>query len=153
MCFYHESAWYAELVETESCQSNGSVMCEECHRIIPEGEGYTHTYIQEHEECQRCYNGECACVDDGDCECEECRCDEPEYGESYEYDTCTLCQKVLKAIEAVEIANGCKGEETQPGVGELKTAMWHDEGGAYAARALQMCPDIGPHLELLKGQA
>lgn len=61
-------------------------------------------------------------------------------------DICTECTKLLKAIEASEIEEGCNPDESQPGFGELYDAMSEDDAGRYRAKAAAMFPEIADHV-------
>ena len=129
MCFINECGWCAEINEEADEIALEKTRCNECDRIIPSGD-FMHTiHQQEFEECQACANGECDCheVDDSCCQCEE-----PDYGETFDYVRCLQCDRFLKAVEAAEIKAGCSINEARP----LMPRMIEDisDGGRQEAR-------------------
>jgi hypothetical protein len=144
MCFYHDYDWSAQVVEEDDSVSNGTVRCDECFQKIAVGERYRHTYMQEYEECRRCVDDSYAFdEDDFDPDNEECKAGRHCVGETYDYDVCERCQKLLKVIKSVEEDDGCKGAETQPSLGELREVFWEsDHAVDYIDRALKDYPEL-----------
>lgn len=146
MCFINDYDWYASVATDEETTADKSTKCFECHRAIPAGETFRHIDQQEHEVCTQdpesdYYEGEE--TDQIGCKCEPGKCD---FGETFSCDICTECTKLLKAIEASEIEEGCSPDESQPGFGELCDAMSEDDGGRYRAKAAAMFPEIAGHV-------
>lgn len=120
MCFYHDSDWQAEVSEQTTLTATKPVHCDECRRTIAVGDGYVHVYQQQYEE---------PLEEDGDC------------GETYDYDRCLDCDRLLRAIAAVEKDRGCPPYSALPALTELREAM-EEDGADYAARAVEMFPDL-----------
>ena len=131
MCFYHDPGWCAEVYEDATGPCPGRSRCEECRCIIHPGEVRRSISMREYEECPECGGEGCP--------------DGCHHGESFECDICEPCCRLLEVIEAVEIANGCRGDETQPGLGELREAL-RDQGEEYIDRALELHPTVANHL-------
>jgi hypothetical protein len=148
VCFYHDDdGWHAEVYEAGVETATSDRKCQECRGQIPAGERYYHLYAQQHEQCVTCGGN----PDDEDFRDDtECTCAEPDFGETMTYDCCLDCRRVLEAIQASEEEAGCRDEETRPALWQLRQAM-RDEGERYAARALLLYPDLGPHLAVLMG--
>jgi hypothetical protein len=59
---------------------------------------------------------------------------------------CGECIKLLKAIEAHEIAEGCPEYARQPLYGELGDVFWsHQQNWEYAEKAVAMYPELFRH--------
>lgn len=129
MCFYHDYGWVAEISEKTEGVATVPTACDECHQVIHPGEFLLHIFQQQHSE-------DSWAEDHGD--------DEPfEPGETFEYDRCERCHKLLQAIRAAEEEAGCRGSETQPALGELREAMFEaDDAGHYADKAREMFPEL-----------
>lgn len=136
MCFYHGDAWHADVYEDGHEVATKRLRCDECRKPILPGERHRHVFLLEREECRDC----CRHWTDDKPEEEGCECS---FGESYECDICEACDKVLTAIKRVEEEDGCKGEETQPGLGQLLEALWEsDHGSEYVERARRDFPEL-----------
>jgi hypothetical protein len=112
--------------------------CDECHDTIPAGGWVRHIFQQEHEMCQQCEEGDATRCEDGD----------HDFGETYAYDRCEACDKVLRAIEQAEIEEGCKGDETQPPLEGLREEMYNidqHERARYLNKLRQMSPEAVGH--------
>ncbi len=146
MCFYHGDAdWTASVFDSDTLTAAESVRCDECFRKIPVGAKYQHIYMQQYECCRVC-DGDTRAETDDEYEgedlspCAEGACD---YGEAYEHGICEDCQKLLDAVRRVEEEDGCRGDETQPGLGQLREAMWEADGAvAYIDRARADHPEL-----------
>src|SRR6185436_18288273 len=110
-----------------------------------------HIYQQEHEECRRCSEGECECVgsrnDEDDPQDHDCKCAEPNFGETFDYDRCDDCHKFLCAIEAAEIDAGCKPYEARPSLCGMIENITNadnsmDEAKRYFKKARSMFPEL-----------
>jgi len=124
MCFVNDYDWFAEICEITTEESDGTIQCCECWGKILKGDKYQRIYMQEHEECSEC---------DGDLSGDEC---EHHYGESVIDSTCLRCDALREAVKAVEQAEGCAPEDSEPCVGELFEAVESMDGWAdYALRA------------------
>jgi len=137
MCFYNHCEWYASICETDTARTSAHpVACDECGRAIPPGTPYTHVFMQEHE-------------DEGPDDEDEGPDDESEEfdpGETFDYDRCGDCSRLLDAVGAEEVSRGCHAYESRPPL----TAMQEQIGDldpadrrAYRVRALAMFPDMG----------
>lgn len=138
MCFYAD--FYYESQTKVNFVTTKPTKCYECRRMIPEGITMIHNSLQEHEECNACNEGECECPD-GAC----CECDEPEYGETLDYDICQECSKFLEAMTAAEIEVGCDSDESQPPVGMMLRELYEigrDECNRYFNKAKLMYPEL-----------
>lgn len=143
MCFYHEYDWSAEVYERDEGAAGEKCRCVDCRRQIHVGETVTHFYLREREEC------ECGAEfgETGPCDFDD---GEPHnFGEEDEFDVCGQCVQVRRAIRAQEESEGCSGGEAEPSYGELQDAICNDDEGKYAAKVLEMFPDLGPHLAKL----
>ena len=145
MCFNTESDWTAEIYEVTDGANNEACRCDECGRHISRLDWCRKIYGQEREICEHCDRK----IDDeptvDDCE------DGCNFGESWNYVCCEPCSKVLEAIKAVELENGCDLRESQPALNELVLTMQRDriEGCKYAARALRDHPELATHVNAL----
>lgn len=153
MCFASDYDWYAEFIDNSTPIADRDIRCDECHCAIPAGTRYHHTYMQQHEECRDCDNGECECqpiFEDGvqvgrTCEDNGCQCAEPNIGETFEWHCCESCFKFLDAIEAAEVEAGCKRYEARPPLTEMLDSLRN--AGArdckrYYRKASQMFPEL-----------
>lgn len=141
MCFINEAEWAAQVSEKTKQTAVMAIKCDECRRQISMGAEYVHIYMQEAECCVACENGDCDCDLEGEC----CKCDEPDYGQSFDYDCCLECDKFLQAIEAAEIKAGCSQYEARPMLTEMIEAL--QEGDEFTERryvqeALRMFPEL-----------
>ena len=153
MCFYNDDYdWTASVVEQSTGVSIGK-LCDECHLPIPPGATIHHIFMQEHEECHACENGECECplTADGELSCDSkgCQCEKPAFGETFDYDRCDECDKFLRAVEAAEIDEGCEPYEARPGLGGMIEELRNLEGDneVYPAKryfklAVKMFPEL-----------
>lgn len=135
MCFVHDYDWRAELVERGSHATESGTSCHECYARIGPGETIHTLWMQEHEECQACENGDCACLknhDDAGCQCEE-----PVHGESFDWQCCDNCYKFLQAVEAVEVEAGCHRSEARPAL----TAMIEEVSGSNSVGREEAMPE------------
>lgn len=140
MCFVNDYDWYAQEVAHSTRPAATPTRCAECRETIPVGGLVHHTFMQEYEECHICYEGDCTCADDKCCQCEE-----PEYGETFDYDCCDGCHKFLSAVQHAEEDAGCSGDETRPPLGEMRSAIrdgGRDEAKRYWLRALRDYPEL-----------
>jgi hypothetical protein len=145
MCFDHDLAgWYAEIQDVTEGVSETPTRCDECFSQIGRGAWRRHIYQQESEICRLCEE------EDGD-RCPDGECD---YGETYAHDICSRCCQLLKAIEAVEEAEGCPPHSRQPLLGELWDVMRDEYNCAaslkYARKAVELFPDLGSWDRLLR---
>lgn len=138
MCFYHDYDWHAE--ESDSAEGPGTdtVRCEECRCLIHPGEWRRWDYLRQYECCKWCHGDGCAECDDGR---------NPDVGGTAEWNTCERCARLLDAIRAVEEAEGCQGDQTQPHVGGLFDALAYDEESSrYVDAAMLADPSLANHL-------
>src|ERR1700722_8291329 len=138
MCFVQEAEWKAEVSETtEGPKTVDTTRCSECGMGIDIGEWHKHIEMQEYEECHDCEYGDCDCATKNT-EDHECQCDPPNYGETFVYDRCEGCEKLLAAIREVEIESGCGEHESVPLLGDLDNQLRnlgdHEERKKYADR-------------------
>lgn len=162
MCFYHEPDWHAEVYEDAIVPGTEARHCIECDAALPVGEPRRHIWMQQLEECRRYYRFN---DDDGEDDLSEHPTEEcPEgcdFGETFECSLCLPCCDVLEAIRAVELAEGCREHESQPALGELRSALRENaerdedgevvRDGSYLRKAVEMFPEIRPHLKKLVG--
>jgi hypothetical protein len=152
VCFFHDYDWYAELCEETEGPAPAPARCGECRRPIAAGQWRHRVYQQQYEECRACGNGDCECPGaDGTGEC--CRCPVPSFGETAEYDRCESCDKVLRAVEAVELADGCHHDNARPALCGLSEEALNrcnnDHADEYAAKAVELFPEVAGHLAAL----
>lgn len=144
MCFVHDYDWYPEVTDSADGPGREAARCVECRCLIHPGEWRRWEYQQQYECCRWCSGGGCPECEDGQ---------NPDVGESRDWHTCERCVRVLDAIRAVEEAEGCTGEETQPGVGGLREALNYDEDGQrYVDAAVLADPALANHLWRFGGQ-
>jgi hypothetical protein len=149
MCFYHEYDWEAEVYENDVGTAEQPTCCQECDEPIPVGGWVRHIHMRELEHCREShwlhdYAEEPECPPD----CEH------DFGETDDYDRCEGCDKILRAVKAVEEANGCKGDETQPALSMLSEALHDaDDASDYVAKALELFPELAAHPLIMKQQA
>lgn len=143
MCFDNESDWYARVNEVTESVATREVWCYECGRHIQPGEALRHVHQQEYEfcECDFCRNQHCPDEDyDGPAECQD------DLGQEFDCELCMDCCKLLKAIEAQEVAEGCPEYARQPLYGELADVFTeHQQNFEYAERAVDMFPELYNH--------
>lgn len=135
MCFYNEYDWTASIVLDSPDTATKDTHCDECGRPILAGETYRHLFMQEHDECQQC----------NDDDLEDCTCDEPQYGESYNYESCIECSQFLQAIKEVEKEEGCTGDEVSPALGQMieqVAEIGEEESRKYFVRAREKFPAL-----------
>jgi hypothetical protein len=149
MCFLLDCDWHASVVHEEDRTATKEMNCLECSHKIQPGDSYHYVYQQEHEECQACEWAECECPDalDGKDRPQdhECRCEKPNYGESYEYWRCQECSKFLKAVQRAEVDAGCSVYESQPHYEDMIDEISDsgmDEAKRYFKRAAKDFPEI-----------
>lgn len=115
MCFYHgDCDWSASVVETDEGPATKRTQCDECREWIEPGQWVRHIHQQEHERCQTCEDDSDYNRFNFDPDNEDCKAGKHDYGKTFDYDCCERCARLLAAIEAVEEAEGCVGEETRP---------------------------------------
>lgn len=137
MCFIRDYTWRAEVVEESAHRSLlGKACCDECARTIPVGEIIHGIYMQEHEACQTC---------DRDMNSTACTCEEPDFGETFDYIRCPDCHQFLDAVEEIENEAGCSGDESRPGLGTMITDIQDsgvDNAKRYFKTALHSYPTL-----------
>jgi hypothetical protein len=156
MCFYHGDAdWTAEVWDEDDGPAARPVRCDECGLLIPAGGWRRHVDAQEHEEF---HNDEHDFDKGGECE------DGCSFGESFFYDRCEKCHRVIEIIRKVEESKECKGEESMPPLTKLSDSLHGaDDVFEYAAAIPpdlvehwnMIAPDeaeIGPHAGILHGE-
>lgn len=144
MCFYNDCDWFASVVTNTVTVAAKPTRCYECGEIIPEGAWVRHIYQQEHEVCQ---NNLCNPWHDGpETVSEDCPpgC-EHDFGQTYGYYRCQVCDQLIEAIHSHEIKEGCDEHESRPVLTQLGEAM-HENGRVYLASAEAMYPGIGARL-------
>jgi hypothetical protein len=141
MCFWNDDYdWTAEVSEEEEFVASKPTKCQECYRLIPAGETMVHIWMQQYEECHACYDGECECPE-GRC----CQCEEPVFGETFDYHRCQECDKFLMAVEAAEVEEGCARHESRPGLGAMASDIMDGDREnikRYFKRALRDFPEL-----------
>lgn len=146
MCFYNDNYdWFASLTDESDVALDKPTKCVECRRQMEIGEVASHIFQQEHEECHSCTEGECSCPKDEDDTCQDCQCEEPDFGETYECDRCQECKKFLSAIEEHEKDEGCPPGERQPAYGEMAESLREfprKERSQYFRKAYRMFPEL-----------
>jgi hypothetical protein len=144
MCFINNCSWTAEVQEEWSALAEKPTYCEECRRPIPAKAMVHYLEQQEHEECQACVWGDCACPDRTD-DFHYCVCAEPEFGELFEWRCCDDCCRFLKVIEAAEMEAGCAASESRPMLGEMIESL--REAHADLDRYLEAAQRLHPELQ------
>jgi hypothetical protein len=149
MCFYQSDDydWFATINELSDVILDKPRHCTECGRSMKAGEPAVHLFQQEHEECDCCYgdSGPCDCPKNEDDECIECKCEEPNFGESCEDWQCLECNKFLKAIEQVETDEKCPPNERQPAWGQMVDSIREferEDAIKYFRKAYKMYPEL-----------
>lgn len=136
MCFDSEYEWTASLCEEDSGPAVKPCKCDECGHKISAGEWRHHIYQQEHETCY-------CCEEDG---VDPCECETPDLGETYDYQRCEACDKLLRAVEQHEIDEGCPVYARRPALTELHDVFWqHEQNWEYAEKAVAMFPELIDH--------
>lgn len=159
MCFYdNDGDWSASVWQETEADSGPAIKCDECGKPIAENEWRRHVFGQEHDSCQIC-EGEFSDefisreemeteLADGDAEWATAHLKElaehkHDYGESFHYDRCRDCDKILQAVEARETDEGCPVNQRRPGLYEMREALWeHEQRKEYAERAISMFPEL-----------
>jgi hypothetical protein len=151
MCFYNDDGdWSVSHEESEDRIADRVFKCCECSEEIAVGETYHYRYQQERDagDCKRCENSECDCVDWSDDDADishDCKCEEPDYGETWEGRTCLNCRKFLEGVKAHELAEGCREWESQPLPGGMTEQMCEfdsDDLRKYFDAAEKLHPDL-----------
>lgn len=137
MCFDTSNYdWTASLSIESTGTSIKPTRCHECGKRIGMYEWRRHIYQQEYEECQRCEWEELGPDDEP--------CVTHDYGEVASYNRCEDCDKIIRAIEAFELREGCPAHESRPLLTELRDELYQSgEGGRYAAVAIETFPELG----------
>ena len=98
--------------------------------------------MQEEEECRRCEQED---LEEGDEPCVK-----HDYGEMCHYTRCEGCDKIIRAIEAVETEEGCPPDARRPGLfGLFDELAEHSSAGMYVERAVVMFPELAGHPQLM----
>ena len=140
MCFYNDCDWYASIQEDKVGVATKDIKCDECHRLIKEGEWVRHIFMQEDEECRNNPESEyCEGGEEGDSCPPDC---EHDYGETFDYDRCETCDQLIEAIHQHELDEGCREDESRPNLTELYEALVEGDGRAYLAKAETLFPGI-----------
>lgn len=145
MCFVTDCDWEAETQIKSHLKAKRRMICRECNARIEEGEEYFYIFQQEHEICNVCYEGDCDCPKDEDDDCIECKCEEPDFGENFEYHSCLSCEKFLKAVQEAEVESGCSIYESQPYLEQMKGSIQEggmEEAKKYFKKAKSMFPEL-----------
>lgn len=136
MCFYNDDYdWMASVQKETEGAADRETRCDECREVIAAGQWRRHVYLQQYEECRVC-------------EWEEADepCEKHDYGETFDYDCCETCEKILKAIETLEAAEDCPVYSRRPSLlGLYEEAIVYDDDGKYRTKALQMFPELSDH--------
>lgn len=140
MCFVNEADWVASESAEYTYAATQRIKCCECRELVGSGALVHYLWLQEYDECLACYEGECSCPC-GEC----CQCEAPTFGETAELYTCDNCHKFLQAVEATELAAGCRSYEAKP----LPEMMYNDiqevgseEAKKYWQQAIRMFPEL-----------
>ncbi len=145
MCFYNDDYdWVAAIEDEAERILEKPTRCDECGRKMQVGETAHHVFQQQHEECQACEEGDCDCPDKEDCP-HDCKCDEPNFGETFEYDRCVECDKFLKAVEQHETDEQCPPMERQPAYAmmiETISEFERKDALKYFRKAARMFPEL-----------
>lgn len=148
MCFYNEDGDWSVSVETEEQRTADKLLkCCECGEPIEPGQEYHYRFQQEHESCHRCEEGDCECIDweeEADY-WHDCKCEKPDYGESWSGNTCMNCRRFLEGVEAHEKAEGCRPYESRPLPGNMIEQMEgfdDDQIKEYFEAAEKLHPDL-----------
>lgn len=142
MCFYNDDCeWVAQVQEETSKPATKPIKCNECGAIIPVGSVVHHVFMQEHEECNACYSGECSCPLDvfevPSCSEGNCQCAKPAFGETFAYDRCDECERFLRIIQEVEIEDGCPPYESRPMLCDMIESLQQADSKRYFRRAIK----------------
>ena len=141
MCFTADYDWRAEVQEVTSGPFDVAVKCDECGKPIAAGEWRKNVYMREREECREC--GDSPSRIESDDPAEPCPDSECDFGEVFIYDRCESCDKLERAIKAVELSRGCREQNATPALTDLFEAMVEGEDPAdYAAKAAEMFPEL-----------
>lgn len=145
MCFVNEDYdWVAEVCETDTVTLTEPKRCCECRRRLRVGESVLRTFMQEREPGEYCdpstgYHCVDYCFGDGEDPTNFDQCERVGPGETFEGYTCTECQTLLDAIEAVELDVGCTAYHARPTVGMMHQEVNDGEGWQhYAAEFLRL---------------
>ncbi len=146
MCFYNDDyEWVARVVDDSDVVLSTPSRCQECGRTLEAGETVHNVFQQEHEECGACEDGLCDCPKDKDEECIDCECEDPDYGETFDYDRCQECDKFLKAVYEHEKDENCPPTERQPAYEmmiETISQFERENAVKYFRKAARMFPEL-----------
>lgn len=142
MCFVLEPDWYADVQEEEELVSDGTARCGDCGCRIAAGAPYTRFEQRQYEQCQQCEDVPWW-RDSREEAAAECESEGHDYGEEFQFDMCGSCEAFRKAVSAVEVREGCGADESQPGYGDLATAVLQsDHLDEYVAEAVALDPGL-----------
>ena len=141
MCFVNDGDWHAAVYEVNDGPATKDDRCADCYQPIKVGDPVRYFFMQEYEECQTCYD------DPEEPEYADCT---HNYGERFEARICATCLKFRAAIKVVEVAEGCREDESEPAIGELPDVLdrdmnEYDHVSEYKAKALEMYPELAGH--------
>lgn len=175
MCFDNgDCEWTAEVNESAEHESGPVCHCTECGSVIAADRWRRTVHQQEYEACQICED-DCSDsyidreemnrrVADGDATLDwiaenrdaadaadqlatlDHHAHAHDYGESYDYVCCLGCEKILRAIEAHEAAEGCPVDARRPMLGNLAEEIINSRGYVdYRGIALAAFPELADH--------
>lgn len=146
MCFVtRERDWSAEWWREGTAPAKGEAACDECGRAVAAGSPLYSLHERESPYCQNCHGCPADEVHDADEDAHACACEEPDFGETLDYEACPGCRKFLRAVEAAEREAGCAAHESLPYLTDMLNAV--QDGGAreafkYFRAAVRMYPEL-----------
>ena len=142
MCFTDDQdyEWTASTWEESPGPATKACHCDECGAPIAIGDWCHNIHAEEHDCCQKCedeWSDSYVPEDKREGPCEH------DYGETMDYVRCEACDKVIRAIEAVEIEEGCPPGAQRPAINMLAEELsQHSSAPVYAERAVAMFPEV-----------
>jgi hypothetical protein len=132
MCFYNQYEWIAEIYSDTTLRLDTDAVCYECGAAIAAHERRRVIHMEESD-------GRCLACDGY----EDCCCETPNAGESFDCQVCRSCCALLAVIRLVERRAGCPAYTQQPEFGYLSDAMLHHgDGDRYREQAGKLFPNL-----------
>jgi len=142
MCFDQDADWIARVYEETITTAEKPTRCDECGQKIPTGGWLLHVWMQQYEDCLHTFDDDSAPLVEG---VEECPPDcKHNFGETYDYDRCESCDKILRAIEDLELKRGCHRNEARPLLTQMRDAVFEEP--EYADHAIALFPEVADYV-------
>lgn len=162
MCFYTDYDWYAEESTNSTSEAGTPCRCQECGKPLTIWDWRKVIDMKEHAACQICEEAwsddyidraemqqmlsSATTPEDAQYAQEHLNMldtHECDYGETFHYVRCRDCDRILGSILAIEGAQGCAPENSQPALTELYENLYqHEDAMRYIDAALVLFPEL-----------